>query len=109
MLNELFRPYRKIIYVVLILLCSIVFWFFGCHRQPKENTDMVTWEKESYEHGGYGYNFRMNDLSGNVVFGVRGYTVKDEDIPITLHLTSDTKDFSGLVNVIVPGTGGTGI
>ncbi|MBR5046883.1 MAG: hypothetical protein IKX76_01475, partial [Eubacterium sp.] len=109
MLNELFRTYRKIIYVVLILLCTIVFWFFGCHRQPQENTDTVTWEKESYEHGGYGYSFRMNDLSGHVVFGVRGYTVKDEDIPITLRLTSDTRDFSGLVNVTVPGTGGTGI
>lgn len=109
MLNELFRTYKKIIVFVLILLCTIVFWFFGCRRQPNEEADTVTWEKESFENGGYGYHFRINDLAGNVVFGIKGYTVKDEDIPVVVRLTSDRRDFSGLVNVTVPGTGGTGI
>ncbi len=109
MLNELFRTYKKIIFVVLLLLCAIVFWFFGCHRQPNKETDTVSWEKKTFENGGYGYTFRINDLEGDVVFGIKGYTVKDKNIPILVGLTSPARDFSGLVNVTVPGTNGTGI
>ena len=109
MLNELFRTYKKIIFVVLLLLCTIVFWFFGCHRQPDEKADPVTWNKTSFENGGYGYSFRINDLEGDVVFGIKGYTVKDKNIPIAVGLTSSTSDFSGLVSITVPGTNGTGI
>ena len=109
MLNELFRTYKKIIFVVLLLLCAIVFWFFGCHRQPNKETGTVSWEKKTFENGGYGYTFRINDLEGDVVFGIKGYTVKDKNIPILVGLTSPASDFSGLVNVTVPGTNGTGI
>ena len=33
MLNDLFRTYKKIIILVLIVLCMVIFWFYGCHRQ----------------------------------------------------------------------------
>lgn len=109
MLNELFRTYKKIIVIVVLLLCTIIFWFFGCHRQPNKETDTVSWEKKTFENGGYGYTFRINDLEGDVVFGMKGYTVKDKNIPILVELTSPARDFSGLVNVTVPGTNGSGI
>ena len=109
MLNELFRTYKKIIFIVLLLLCAIVFWFFGCHREPNEEAGTVIWEKNTFDNDGYGYSFRINDLEGDVVFGIKGYTVKDKNIPIEVGLTSSARDFSGLVSITVPGTNGTGI
>ena len=29
MINDLFRTYKKIILLLLVLLCSVVFWFYG--------------------------------------------------------------------------------
>ena len=109
MLNELFRTYKKIIFAALILMCSIVFWFFGCHRKQPGESGTVSWEKTPFEQGGYGYSYQIDDLSGTVVYGVKGYTVKDQDIPVNVNMTSAGGDFSGLVKIIVPGSNGGGI
>ena len=110
MLNELFRTYKKIIFVVLILVCAIVFWFFGCRReQTVGGPDSVIWEKRPYEHGGYHYVYQIDDLSGRVTFGLKGYTVKGDNIPVNVHMSCSSGDFSGLVKITVPGSGGGGV
>ena len=69
MLNDLFRTYKKIIFFVLILLCGIIFWFFGCHRQNNNAVSTEKWEREALsESGGFGYRFQTEDLEGKVIF-----------------------------------------
>lgn len=110
MLNDLFRMYKKIIIAVLIILCIIVFWFFGCHRQGGQETQTGEWEQMSLDgENGRGYRFRTDRLEGTVVFGTRGYLVKDRTLPVTVNVGSKKKSFTGLLKVTLPGETGKGI
>lgn len=110
MLNDLFRTYKKIIFIVLILLCGIIFWFFGCHRQNNNTAGKVKWEKENLSGpGGYGYKFQTDLLEGNVVFGTRGYLAKDKTMPVTVSIKCKEDSFTGVVKVTLPGEEGGGV
>ena len=109
MLNELFRPYKKIIVAVLLIGCAIVFWFFGCHRSKDSAGDLVRWEEEKFDSGGYGYHFETEDIQGEVVFGIKGYTVRNANIPVQLTILSSKKDFEGTIKITLPGTNSGGV
>lgn len=110
MLNDLFRTYKKIIILVLILLCGTIFWFYGCHRQQNNSKITQTWEKtELSDSGGYGYHFRTSEFSGNVVFGTQGYLAKDKTMPIVMKITSEESSFNGTLKITLPGEDGKGV
>ena len=52
MLNDLFRTYKKIIILVLIVLCMVIFWFYGCHRQQHGSETTQIWEAEEMSEAG---------------------------------------------------------
>lgn len=110
MLNDLFRTYKKIIFLVLILLCGTIFWFFGCHRQNGNSASKETWEKESLTGtGGYGYRFETDLLEGTVVFGTRGYLAEDKSMPVTVTTKSQKESFAGTIKITLPGEEGGGV
>ncbi len=109
MLNELFQTYKKIIILSMILLSVTVFWFFGCHRTGTVEENVEKWEKTEFENGGYGYSFETENLKGNVVFGIKGYTVKDKNIPVEVNLLSEKEEFSGYIKISIPGDSSGGI
>ena len=47
MINDLFRTYKKIILLLLVLLCSVVFWFYGCRHQQRSQSEVVEWHKKT--------------------------------------------------------------
>ena len=47
MINDLFRTYKKIILLLLVLLCSVVFWFYGCRHQQRSQSEVVEWNKKT--------------------------------------------------------------
>ncbi|MDO4975894.1 MAG: hypothetical protein Q4E53_01415 [Eubacteriales bacterium] len=108
MLNELFRSYKKIIFFVMLLVSAIIFWFFGLRRNTGSSQHVVVWEKHEFKNGGYGYHFKTGDLTGDVVFGLKGYMVKDKTIPVKMTVSSK-EEFSGLVKISVPGTSSGGV
>lgn len=109
MLNELFRSYKKLIVIAMLLASAIIFWFFGLRRNSESNQRLVVWEKQEFKNGGYDYHFKVGDLSGNVVFGLKGYMVKDRTIPVKMKITSSDDAFSGVVKISVPGTSSAGV
>lgn len=110
MLNDLFRTYKKIIILVVIILCVIIFWFYGCHRQQQTGGQTQTWEKmEMSESSGYGYQFRCGHLSGEVVFGTKGYLAKNKILPVQMNITSTEGDFTGTLKITLPGADGEGV
>ena len=109
MINELFRTYKKIILLVVLLGCALFFCFFSCRRTRNVDESITSWEQKSYDDGGYYYSFATNDLTGTVTFGIKGYTVKDKNIPVSVEITSSEEDFSGLIKITVPGSNTGGI
>lgn len=110
MLNDLFRTYKKIIVLVVIILCAIIFWFYGCHRQQQTNGQSQVWEKtELSEASGYGYHFQSEQLSGDVVFGTKGYLAENKTLPVQVDITSTKEDFTGTLKITLPGTDGEGV
>lgn len=110
MLNDLFHTYKKIIILVLIALCAIIFWFYGCHRQQQSNDTTKTWEKEEMtETGGYQYHFQTDTLSGNVVFGTKGYIAQGRTLPVRVDMTCEGESFTGTLKITLPGVDGEGV
>lgn len=110
MINDLFRTYKKIIILLLVLLCSVVFWFYGCRHQQRGQKTVVEWDKATLKGtNGYQYKFKTKNCTGNVVFGVAGYVAKDKVMPVTLHIRSTEKSFTGVMKVTLPGENGKGI
>ncbi len=109
MLNELFQTYKKIIILSLVLISVIVFWFFGCHRNANVEENLEKWEKTEFKNGGYGYSFETETLKGEVVFGIKGYTVKDKNIPVQVDILSEKEEFSGYIKISIPGNDSGGI
>lgn len=110
MINDLFRTYKKIIILLLVLLCSIVFWFYGCRHQQRGQKTVVEWNKATLKGtNGYQYKFKTKNCTGNVIFGVAGYVAKDKVMPVTLHIRSIDKSFTGVMKVTLPGENGKGI
>lgn len=109
MLNELFQTYKKIIIAVFLVGCGLVFWFFGCHRQQENHNSPVVWERTEFDTGGYGYHFEANGLKGDVVFGIKGYTVKDADLPVKVNILSEEKAFEGSIKITLPGSNSGGV
>ena len=111
MLNDLFRTYKKIITIILILLCMVVFWFFGCHRQNETKRQTSQWDRIALNNGeGQKYRFQTDNVEGTVVFGTRGYLVKDRNLPVTVNITSKgKKGFTGTLKVTLPGESGKSV
>lgn len=110
MLNGLFRTYKKIIILILILLCAAFFWFYGCHRQSHGGESTQVWEeKELSESGGTGWHFETESLSGDVVFGTRGYLARDRTLPVCMELSCAGDAFTGTLKITLPGTDGEGV
>lgn len=110
MINDLFRTYKKIILLLLVLLCSVVFWFYGCRHQQRGQSEVVEWNKKTIKGtNGYCYKFKTNNCKGTVTFGVEGYVAKDKEMPVTLDISSTDKDFTGVMKVTLPGENGKGI
>ncbi len=110
MINDLFRTYKKIIILLLVLLCSVVFWFYGCRHQQRGQKTVVEWDKATLKGtNGYQYKFKTKNCTGNVVFGVAGYVAKDKVMPVTLHIRSTEKSFTGVMKVTLPGENGKGV
>lgn len=110
MINDLFHTYKKIIVIILILLCSVVFWFYGCRDQNQGQDDVVKWECTKKKGSGRGsYRFETADFSGTVVFGTAGYVAADKKMPVTLRITCKEKSFTGVMKITLPGGNGKGI
>ena len=109
MLNDLFRTYKKIIILVLIILCMIIFWFYGCHRQQHVSESGQTWEKEELSGGGSGYYFQTELLSGDVVFGTKGYLPQGRTLPVRVNVASGEQDFTGTLKITLPGADNEGV
>ena len=110
MINDLFRTYKKIILLLLVLLCSVVFWFYGCRHQQRGQSEVVEWNKKTIKGtNGYCYKFKTSNCTGTVTFGVAGYVAKDKEMPVTLDISATEKDFTGVMKVTLPGENGRGI
>lgn len=109
MLNDLFRTYKKIIILVLIILCMIIFWFYGCHRQQHVSESGQTWEEEELSGGGSGYHFQTDLLSGDVVFGTKGYLPQGRTLPVRVNVASGEQDFTGTLKITLPGADNEGV
>ncbi len=110
MINDLFRTYKKIIILILIVLCVVIFWFYGCHRQQQTGDSTETWEKvELSDDGGYSYHFQMDSLTGDVIFGTKGYLVPDRTLPVRASISCEEEAFTGTLKITLPGTDGDGV
>ncbi len=110
MINDLFRTYKKIILLLLILLCSVVFWFYGCRHQQRGQSEVVEWNKKTIKGtNGYCYKFKTKNCTGTVTFGVAGYVVREKEMPVTLNISSTQKNFTGVMKITLPGENGRGI
>ena len=110
MINDLFRTYKKIILLLLVLLCSVVFWFYGCRHQQRSQSEVVEWNKKTIKGtNGYCYKFKTSNCTGTVTFGAAGYVAKDKEMPVTLDIFAAEKDFTGVMKVTLPGENGKGI
>lgn len=110
MINDLFRTYKKIIVLLLVLLCSVVFWFYGCRHQERGQKDVVEWNKKSLKGtNGYCYKFKTKNCTGTVVFGVEGYVSSDKEMPVTLNIRAIEQSFAGVMKITLPGENGKGI
>ena len=79
MLNDLFRTYKKIIILVLIVLCMVIFWFYGSHRQQHGSETTQIWEAEEMsEAGGYRYHFQTDALSEMWCLGQKVISLRTE-------------------------------
>ena len=110
MLNDLFRTYKKIIILVLILLSAVVFWFYGCHRQKDGAKQTQSWKAmENTEDGAKGYAFRTSLFSGEVTFGTKGYLAEDKCMPVAVRISCQEEVFNGTLRITLPGKDGKGI
>lgn len=110
MINDLFRTYKKIILLLLVLLCSVVFWFYGCRHQQRGQSEVVEWNKKTIkETNGYCYKFKTKNCTGTVTFGAVGYVARNKEMPVTLNISSTEKEFTGVMKVTLPGENGKGI
>ena len=110
MINDLFRTYKKIILLLLVLLCSVVFWFYGCRHQQRSQSEVVEWNKKTIKGtNGYCYKFKTSNCTGTVTFGAAGYVAKDKEMPVTLDIFAAEKDFTGVMKVTLPGENGKAI
>ena len=110
MINDLFRTYKKIILLLLVLLCSVVFWFYGCRHQQRGQSEVVEWNKKTIKGtNGYCYKFKTKNCVGTVTFGAVGYVARDKEMPVTLNISSIKKDFTGVMKITLPGENGRGI
>ena len=106
----MFRTYKKIILLLLVLLCSVVFWFYGCRHQQRSQSEVVEWNKKTIKGtNGYCYKFKTSNCTGTVTFGAAGYVAKDKEMPVTLDIFAAEKDFTGVMKVTLPGENGKGI
>lgn len=110
MLNDLFRTYKKIILVFLILLCAVFFWYYGCRDTGRSEEEIVKWEKVSGEKSaGYHYYFRTKNFNGTVIFGDGTGISEEKEIPVVMEISCPKKAFAGVMRLTLPGENGKGI
>ncbi len=108
MLNDIFRTYKKLIILMVVLLSVTVFWFYSCHSK-NTSADTTVFELSSGKEDVYIYRFETEDLEGTVSFGVNGCIEGEGEIPVTLRVRSQSGNFSGTMKVTLPGQDGKGV
>ncbi len=107
MLNDLFRTYKKIIIAVVLILSSIIFWFFGCHRSERSNEEPNDWKQMDKDI--QKYEFHTDHISGDITFGTRGHLSADRSQPVVINIMGRKSAFTGTVKITLPGEEGKGV
>ena len=80
MLNDLIRTYKKIILAVVLILCAILVWFFGCHRFAGNKDGETEWKQTAKDE--LIYEFTTPQTSGSIIFGTCGHLTADRIQPV---------------------------
>ena len=107
MINDLIRTYKKHILAVLLLLCAILVWFFGCHRFGRDKDEQIGWKQTSKEE--QVYEFVTQHISGTITFGTCGHLTTDRIQPVELYIKGDDEAFTGTIRITLPGEDGKGV
>lgn len=110
MLKEVFSTYKRILILILLLICGTIFWFYGRLHWSADGRQELVWEQKKTVSGrGTRYYFRSGNISGTVMFGQEGLIPAGKTVPVRLTLTSREDDFSGIFRITLPGENGNGI
>ena len=110
MINNLFRTYKKIIIVILVLLSAAMFLFYSCHRNNHVEENTIKWEKVTEKRTNSSvYRFETDELEGTVTFGASGLIPRDKQIPVLLQVSCKKDSFIGVMKITLPGQSGSGI
>ena len=110
MLKEVFPTYKRILILILLLICGTVVWFYGRLHWSADRGQEPVWEQKKTASGrGTRYYFRSGNISGTVMFGQEGLIPAGKTVPVKLTLTSRKDDFSGMLRITLPGENGNGI
>ena len=107
MLNDLFRTYKKIIAVVVLLICGILFWFFGCYRSARDEVEQTGWVQASEDV--QNYDFYTPQIKGSITFGTEGRLSSERTQPVILNIAGTGDSFTGTVKITLPGDEGKGV
>ena len=107
MLNDLIRTYKKIILAVVLLLCAILVWFFGCHRFAQDKDEESAWKQTAKDE--MIYEFTTQQTTGTITFGTCGHLTSDRTQPVIMYISGRDADFSGTVRITLPGQEGKGV
>ena len=110
MINNLFRTYKKIIIVILVLLSAAMFLFYSCHRKTQVEENTILWEKVTEEGSNASlYRFETDELEGTVTFGASGLIPREKMVPVLLQVSCKKDSFIGVMKITLPGQSGSGI
>lgn len=107
MLNDLIRTYKKIILAVVLILCAILVWFFGCHRFAGNKDGETEWKQTAKDE--LIYEFTTPQTSGSIIFGTCGHLTADRIQPVVMYIAGREAEFTGTVRITLPGEDGKGI
>ena len=110
MINDLFRTYKKIIILFVLLISAITFWFYGCHRQSAPEKQPATFKESELENTtGKCYDFETGQVYGRVIFGTYGCLFRGRTMPVTMTIQCKEESFDGIMRISLPGQRGEGI
>ncbi len=109
MIHGVFRTYRKLAILLLLIISGLAFFFFTYRKTDREATDTSTWEKVEESESNTYYKFSTGYIEGTLSFGTQGTTAKDKSLPVVVTAKSEEKTFDGLVQIYLPGEYGKGV